>query len=561
MNEGLQINLSMNGVQQALGSISQIQQSVTAMSKSMNMLARFNAASIVASSASSVVSTVKEIGYALANFAAEFEAIKDSMTSNDPITGLLNNLTAMGKAVASFADREENSLRKEITLRGYQLEIEMEILKARQFGDQLRADMDAKKIGLDPGFKALRVNAEGISNLEIELLDTQIAAIEERSEKAMSEIDHLKLRKELQELYAKREIILQEEHAKTWKSIDDQRQAMRDRDRDALELSLVMEDRLLKLKQDQFDVDRATVQANFRLTDIEKREKMLALLIKERDAIKEQVALLQRRQDVLDSQDTTGRELLQGRIDNTARRGLDVGQQIAGIEGAPDPESFRDQFANVFTELQNQWGGWAQQMATSFKNVFETSISSISSGITGLIMGTQTWAQALRSIGSTVLTTVIQSIVQMGVRWVATRLMMSAVEKTASAGDALAKAPSAIMTSISSWGLAAAVGLAAVIAAVAAFGGFERGGYTGDGHPASIAGVVHRGEYVIPAPAVDRMGVQGIESMLSGGGAGGSQNIAFFDDGSRLADWARTQEGETVIVDVVRRNLHKFGQA
>ncbi len=148
-------------------------------------------------------------------------------------------------------------------------------------------------------------------------------------------------------------------------------------------------------------------------------------------------------------------------------------------------------------------------------------------------------------------------------RWVATRLMMSAVEKSASAADTIAKLPSAILSSITSGGWAAVIGAAAVVGVLAAAGAraFQSGGYTGDGPVNSVAGFVHRGEYVSPAPQVSRMGVGNIESAMAGLGGGGSQNIAFFDDGSKLSDWARTQEGETVIVDVVRRNLHRFGQA
>lgn len=46
--------------------------------------------------------------------------------------------------------------------------------------------------------------------------------------------------------------------------------------------------------------------------------------------------------------------------------------------------------------------------------------------------------------------------------------------------------------------------------------GYALGGYTGDGPQSEIAGVVHRGEYVIPPGIVDHWGVDGIESLLSG---------------------------------------------
>ena len=55
--------------------------------------------------------------------------------------------------------------------------------------------------------------------------------------------------------------------------------------------------------------------------------------------------------------------------------------------------------------------------------------------------------------------------------------------------------------------------------------GFAKGGYTGDGPANEVAGVVHRGEYVIPADQVKRM--------RSGGGSGRNvtQNISFMVEG------------------------------
>ncbi len=53
--------------------------------------------------------------------------------------------------------------------------------------------------------------------------------------------------------------------------------------------------------------------------------------------------------------------------------------------------------------------------------------------------------------------------------------------------------------------------------------GFAKGGYTGDGPSNEIAGVVHRGEYVIPADQVRRM--------RSGGGGGVVQNVSFMVEG------------------------------
>jgi tape measure domain-containing protein len=54
------------------------------------------------------------------------------------------------------------------------------------------------------------------------------------------------------------------------------------------------------------------------------------------------------------------------------------------------------------------------------------------------------------------------------------------------------------------------------------FKGFADGGYTGVGSKTTPAGIVHKGEYVIPKQVVDRLGVNGLEQRLRGYANGGS---------------------------------------
>ncbi|MEI7808507.1 MAG: hypothetical protein WCJ07_08480, partial [Verrucomicrobiota bacterium] len=63
----------------------------------------------------------------------------------------------------------------------------------------------------------------------------------------------------------------------------------------------------------------------------------------------------------------------------------------------------------------------------------------------------------------------------------------------------------------------AVAAMAAVIAAViAACGGFSEGGFTGTGGKYEPAGIVHRGEFVVPADAVNRIGLDNLETLRSG---------------------------------------------
>lgn len=55
--------------------------------------------------------------------------------------------------------------------------------------------------------------------------------------------------------------------------------------------------------------------------------------------------------------------------------------------------------------------------------------------------------------------------------------------------------------------------------------GFSSGGYTGNIGTSSIAGVVHGGEYVMSAPAVQRIGLPNLEAMHRGGSVGDGPKI------------------------------------
>ncbi len=55
--------------------------------------------------------------------------------------------------------------------------------------------------------------------------------------------------------------------------------------------------------------------------------------------------------------------------------------------------------------------------------------------------------------------------------------------------------------------------------------GFSSGGYTGGTGRNQVAGVVHGGEYVMSAPAVQRIGLENLEALHRGGSVGGSQPV------------------------------------
>jgi hypothetical protein len=249
-------------------------------------------------------------------------------------------------------------------------------------------------------------------------------------------------------------------------------------------------------------------------------------------------------------------------------------------------EAAKTGIINFIDDFQNM----AAAAAQGFQNAFLGATSAISGGLEGLIMGTKTWGNALMSIGLGITQSIVRAITDMAAQWLVAHVFMKGVSlawstftsamrakdvATANASEAAkmpALAANATLASIGSWGLAAVIGLAAITAIIAGLGGFQSGGYTGDGAPNQIAGLVHRGEYVLDAPTVSRLGVDNLEamragdlapssmaSMGAGGSAGGSTvNVATFDSRMDARKWADSQDSETWFVDMVAKTSHKW---
>ncbi|WP_221928567.1 hypothetical protein, partial [Enterococcus faecalis] len=121
-----------------------------------------------------------------------------------------------------------------------------------------------------------------------------------------------------------------------------------------------------------------------------------------------------------------------------------------------------------------------------------------SNALTGVITGSMSANDALRSIGSTILNDVINTFVQMGVEWARNAIMGATTQQTAIAATTAAQVagittqtaastaaaatttaawtPAAIMSSIASWGGAVAIGLGAMAGVMALAGKRKNGG-------------------------------------------------------------------------------------
>lgn len=335
----------------------------------------------------------------------------------------------------------------------------------------------------------------------------------------------------------------------------------------------------------QINAERAASEGSWLTTSAQKFRERKQLLEAEYKVVVDQMRAYEQLRDIATTSEE--QQQMQARVSALGAQGVGILGQRQAM--GPSPESFGENFQATVVQLQNQFGTVAQQMASTFADVFNSAISSISNGITGLIMGTMSWGQALMMIGTTILTTIVQSIVQMGVRWVATQILMATVGKSIMAASLAATMPIAAASSavwatpatlatIASYGAAAAAAPGFILGAqgmvlAQSLAAFKTGGYTGDGNPNDVAGIVHRGEFVVPADAVDRIGLSTLQAMTAAGasdpGAFTSPaapgpitlNMGVFDNPARLADWAKSNEGRTVLVDIMRQHAHEFSRA
>lgn len=162
-------------------------------------------------------------------------------------------------------------------------------------------------------------------------------------------------------------------------------------------------------------------------------------------------------------------------------------QKIAEIEQtrAAIEAQYRQQ------RMDAMWAEWQQQSlgAQLFGTALDSAMSTASNSITGLLTGTMSVQDAMRSLGSTVLNSLVNSFVEMGVQWVKSAVMgqtaqvaatatttaaqtaglatTTAASTAAAATTTAAWTPAAIVASIGSFGGAAAIGIGAVLGALA----------------------------------------------------------------------------------------------
>lgn len=162
--------------------------------------------------------------------------------------------------------------------------------------------------------------------------------------------------------------------------------------------------------------------------------------------------------------------------------------------------------ANTQYEQQRiaaQWEIWRQQNAgyEVAAAAFDSFAGNASNALTGIITGSMSVSEAMRSLGSTVLNSVINSFVQMGVEWLKS-VIMGQAGMTAASGMAIAQgkliaasmAPAAAMTSLATAGANAVPAQAGIASTVGMAQALSIAGARYNGGPVSAGGLYQVGE-------------------------------------------------------------------
>lgn len=273
---------------------------------------------------------------------------------------------------------------------------------------------------------------------------------------------------------------------------------------------------------------------------------------------------------------------IQGKTSKTAGLDSQYQKDIADIQlyaqlypqKIGEAEAARAAIEQQYRDQRNaaMWEEWAQQNAATqaAAAAFDSLGSVASNALTGIVTGSMSASDAMRSIGMTVLNSVVNSFVQMGIEWVKSAIMgqtattaavaasttaqaagiatTTATSTAAAAATTAAWTPAAIMSSVASFGGAVAIGLGAMAGILALSGKRKNGG------PVSAGGMYQVGEggmpeiyqastgkqYMIPG---DNGRVISNKDITSGGG-GGAPILNIYNYSSASVDAQATQNGD-----------------
>jgi hypothetical protein len=274
-------------------------------------------------------------------------------------------------------------------------------------------------------------------------------------------------------------------------------------------------------------------------------------------------------------------------IQSYEQQGLITHQNAMALRAATDTQYEQARIAAQWEIFRNQSMG-NELLAASFDSL----AGNASNAFTGILTGSMSAQEAMQSLASNALNSLINGFVQMGVDWVKSAVMGAAAQTSAIATTTAAQTaglatttaastaaatttmavwtPAAAVASIGSFGGAAAIGIAALIAAMAMAGGIagkrKNGGpvsagrtyQVGEGGMPEIYQASNGSQYMIPG---DNGKV--ISNKQMNAGAGGSSvpvTINIQNYTGATVDAQASQNGNGVTIDMIVADISQGGR-
>ncbi|MCB8475858.1 tail protein (tape measure) [Klebsiella aerogenes] len=267
-------------------------------------------------------------------------------------------------------------------------------------------------------------------------------------------------------------------------------------------------------------------------------------------------------------------------IQQYEQQGIIAHTQALELKKAADTQYEQERLAAQWT-LFSQQSAANQMLAASLDALGNNA----SSAFAGIITGTQSGEEAVRSLANSVVNQLINSFVQMGVDWAKSAIMgsttqqaaiaattsaqvagigvQSAASTTAAAASTAAWTPAAIMSSIASFGGAVAIGIGAMAGILALSGKRKNGGpiqagglyQVGEGDKPEIFRANNGSQYMVSG---DNGTMLSNKDITAGGGGGVVINIQNYTSSSVDAQ-AGTDANGGLTVDVIVADLNNGG--
>lgn len=269
------------------------------------------------------------------------------------------------------------------------------------------------------------------------------------------------------------------------------------------------------------------------------------------------------------------------------QQGLITHQNAMALRAATDTQYEQARIAAQWEIFRNQSMG-NELLAASFDSL----AGNASNAFTGILTGSMSAQEAMQSLASNALNSLINGFVQMGVDWVKSAVMGAAAQTSAIATTTAAQTaglatttaastaaatttmavwtPAAAVASIGSFGGAAAIGIAALIAAMAMAGGIA--GKRKNGGPVSAGSMYQVGEggmpeiyrasngsqYMIPGDNGKVISNKQMNAGVGGGSVPVTINIQNYTGAT--VDAQATQDGNGVTIDMIVADINNGGR-